>query len=194
MKYWPKSPSKCRFRLFRTLFRQISPHRSVLSPIFYVNPPIFGKLYLFGVKFKHKIDKKSKKCWPIRTPKLNQTSRILGLTSWNCPHFFFLSFFYNLFTLSCLTHAVWRMTWSSQWKKKENETAKAPVRVNLRSSGKNCPNASSEAKKSQTYFSPDQHLLSGMDHDQTVESGKTGNSFCLVLCKGEPGCLCGCGT
>ena len=55
---WPKSPWKCKCRLFRTLFRQTPPHRSVIPHIFYVNPPIFGKLYPFGVRFQHKTKKR----------------------------------------------------------------------------------------------------------------------------------------
>ena len=39
---------------FSDTFSANFPHRSVISHIFYVNPPIFGKLYPFGVRFQHK--------------------------------------------------------------------------------------------------------------------------------------------
>ena len=39
---------------FSDTFSANFPHRSVISHIFYVNPPTFGKLYPFGVRFQHK--------------------------------------------------------------------------------------------------------------------------------------------
>ena len=70
---------------FSDTFSTNFPRRSVLSYLL-CEPTHFWKALSIWSKVPAQNETNTKKRWPIWTPKSNQTSPILWLISWNCPH------------------------------------------------------------------------------------------------------------